>query len=591
MPPFDDHTPLTMILGHPQGRAVLMERVPGLLTSSMMDMLYRYPIAVVLATEPELEGQPAAIRSILDALAALEPADPIAAPLTPTLTTPVISVSPAPAVQRADGQPGTAPHAHAESVAQWDRFELTLQGPDDGNPFLDVDLSAEFAGPQATVVVPGFYDGDGVYRVRFMPPAMGAWRFRTRSTVSAMDGVEGDFTTVAARPGVHGPVRVAHQFHFAYADGTPYRPIGTTAYAWTHQQPALREQTLRTLASSPFNKMRMAVPPKSYLYNTTEPSRYPFLGSVRQGWDSTRFDVRFFQDFERQVELLGELGIEADIILFHAYDRWGFSQMDPATDDRYVRYLVARLGAHRNVWWSLANEFDLLPNKTIDDWERWAALIQEGDPSGHLMSIHNCLRFYDHSRPWITHVSAQRIDVCRTAEEVDTWRERWGKPVIVDECGYEGNLDLGWGNLTGQELVRRHWEGTVRGGYVGHGETYVNDREELWWSKGGVLEGDSPARIAFLRRILEEGPARGLEPDLVDWDVPRAGRAGEQYIYYFGANQPSSRRFVLDPSTRYRADIIDTWAMTVTELDGTYTGRFELTLPGRPFIAVRLRAV
>ena len=33
----------------------------------------------------------------------------------------------------------------------------------------------------------------------------------------------------------------------------------------------------------------------------------------------------------------------------------------------------------------------------------------------------------------------------------------------------------------------------------------------LWWSKGGVRHGQSAPRIAFFRRIVEEGP-RGIEP-------------------------------------------------------------------------------
>ena len=36
--------------------------------------------------------------------------------------------------------------------------------------------------------------------------------------------------------------------------------------------------------------------------------------------------------------------------------------------------------------------------------------------------------------------------------------------------------------ISGQELVRRFWEATVRGGYAGHGETYVNPDDILWWS-------------------------------------------------------------------------------------------------------------
>jgi hypothetical protein len=79
----------------------------------------------------------------------------------------------------------------------------------------------------------------------------------------------------------------------------------------------------------------------------------------------------------------------------------------------------------------------------------------------------------------VTHASVQRVDLYRTAENVDDWRARWGKPVVVYECGYEGDIEPGWGNLNARELVRRCWEGAVRGGYVGHGETYLADDEIL----------------------------------------------------------------------------------------------------------------
>lgn len=39
---------------------------------------------------------------------------------------------------------------------------------------------------------------------------------------------------------------------------------------------------------------------------------------------------------------LGNLGIEADLILFHAYDRWGFSEISAETDDRYLKYMGER---------------------------------------------------------------------------------------------------------------------------------------------------------------------------------------------------------------------------------------------------------
>jgi len=43
--------------------------------------------------------------------------------------------------------------------------------------------------------------------------------------------------------------------------------------------------------------------------------------------------------------------------------------MPAAADDRYLRYVIARLAAYRNVWWSLANEYDFLLNtKPMGQW-------------------------------------------------------------------------------------------------------------------------------------------------------------------------------------------------------------------------------
>ncbi|MBL9127846.1 MAG: DUF5060 domain-containing protein, partial [Verrucomicrobiales bacterium] len=162
----------------------------------------------------------------------------------------------------------------ATSVEKWGMYEIVLRGPSTGNPFLDVRWSARFEHGTNRIEVPGFYDGEGVYRARFMPGETGDWAYVTSGTVPELDGRRGGFTVTPPGPGNHGPVRVAHTFHFAYADGTPYRQIGTTCYAWTHQTEALQEQTLKTLANGPFDKIRFCVFPKRYSWNTNEPARY-----------------------------------------------------------------------------------------------------------------------------------------------------------------------------------------------------------------------------------------------------------------------------------------------------------------------------
>ncbi|NYD67586.1 DUF5605 domain-containing protein [Agromyces atrinae] len=579
---FDRSSTFGETLDSPAGRAVLETYLPGVAASPMAVQFRTARLGQLSAIVPTLRDDPETAERFWAALAEVGDGVDARPPYAP-------AVEADPAYESDDVERGSATVILPGSTPRWGVVEVSFDGPSHGNPYVDVELSARFRKGDRELVVGGFYDGDGTYRVRLLAEEEGEWAFETTSTARSLDGITGVVQVGAPAAGAHGPVGV-DGFHFTHADGTRHRPLGTTAYAWTHQPAELQEQTLQTLAAAPFTKMRMCLFPKSYLYNANEPERFPFVGSLADGFDLERFDPEYWANLEQRIDELGALGIEADLILFHAYDRWGFADLGPAVDERYLRYAVRRLAAFANVWWSMANEYDLLWAKVTDDWERLAAVVGEEDPHGHLNSIHNCHGFYDYSKPWITHVSVQRVDVYRTSENTDEWRERWGKPVVIDECAYEGDIDQGWGNITGEEMTRRFWEGAIRGGYVGHGETYLNDAEQLWWSKGGVLEGSSPERIAFLERISAESPTGVLDPLPSDWDVPWGGVAGEYVIGYFGFNRPRFRNVVL-PEGRFAVDVLDTWNCTVETLPDVHEGTVRVDLPGRQFMAVRLRRV
>ena len=476
----------------------------------------------------------------------------------------------------------------SEKVERWGIFEISVNGPENGNPFLDIQLSGQFKFKDRVVEADGFYDGNGIYRIRFMPDTLGTWSYVTKSNCPDLDGKMGEFTCVEPSPGNHGPVYVNKTYHFAYADGTPYHQIGTTCYVWNHQGDAMEEQTLATLKTAPFNKMRMCVFLKDYSYNKNEPQYYPFEGTPLKDWDFTRFNPEFFQHFEKRLGNLMELGIEADIILFHPYDRWGYATMDAETDDRYLRYLVARLAAYRNVWWSMANEYDLMKAKTMADWDRFFQIVQESDPYQHMRSVHNCRGFYDYSKPWVTHQSIQSSALHRVSE----WREQHKKPVVIDECRYEGNIPQGWGNISAEEMVHRFWIGTMGGGYVGHGETYKHPEDILWWSKGGVLHGESPARIAFLKKIIEQAPPfdemTPADPSLrsrmtlLSADSYVLSKPGECYFIYF--TNPMTATLKLVGEKPYKVDAIDTWNMTVTSLGSASAGDFSFAAPKEKYL-------
>ena len=122
----------------------------------------------------------------------------------------------------------------ADFVERWDVFEVQAAGPAEGNPFVEQWFRGVFRGQGETVAVDGFYDGDGVYKVRFMPSFVGEYTYETEGSFPGAAGA-GSFVVTPAGEGNHGPVRVANTYHFAYEDGTPYYSVGTTCYVWPHQ--------------------------------------------------------------------------------------------------------------------------------------------------------------------------------------------------------------------------------------------------------------------------------------------------------------------------------------------------------------------
>jgi hypothetical protein len=478
----------------------------------------------------------------------------------------------------------------AERVERWTPYEVRLTGPAAGNPFAEVVMSAEFTQGARTVKVDGFYDGGGAYRVRWMPDELGEWRWVTQSSAKELAGTTGSFVCVPPQPRVagsapnRGPVGVTDRFHFRYADGTRYFPFGTTCYAWVFESDRLQESTLANLAKYGFNKVRMCILPK--VFDAGEPELHPFP-MVAGKLDFSRFEPEFFRHLEMRIRNLGELGIEADLILFHPYGKpWGYDQMPPEINERFVRYIVARLGSQRNVWWSLANEFDLLKGWTTPQWDHLFHVIEQADVSKHLRSVHYSKVMYDYAQPWVTHASLQTYDFDKTTE----WKQAWGKPIVFDEVQYEGNLWRRWGNLTGEELTRRFWLAVTAGAYCTHGEVIARKGAKDGLSAdGGVLLGESPARIAFLRKLVEETNL-GLE-QFPDAYYRSAGREGELYLYYFDVHRPANYAFPLPASAKFTAELIDPWAMTVTPLPGTFSGKSEVDLSERPYQAVRFRKV
>ena len=514
-------------------------------------------------------------------------------------------------------------------MKQYETFELVFAGEVPRDSWAQPDLTAEFTCGEAHRTVRGFCDGEGRYVVRFLPEIPGEWRWRVRGAVTA-----GGAEVCEPAEGQHGPVRAAGT-HFEHADGTRFLPFGTTVYALAHQEDALVEQTLESLKASPFNKVRMCVFPKHYDYNHNEPPLCAFEKKADGGWDVNRPCIAFWRRFEGILRRMAGMGIQVDLILFHPYDRWGFAALPQRDNLIYLDWLLRRLAAFPNLWWSLANEYDLcMDHKSLADWEEIEEFVAANDPYHHLLSCHNCMGFWDFSRPRVTHASIQT----KALTGIPRWIRQYRKPVVIDECCYEGSLPHLWGSISGQEMVRRFWRCCASGAYCTHGETFLSEDDVLWWARGGRLRGESPRRIAFLREIMESLPGpltpaeggiwpvmqlegaeleealarlpdgtrsfaglcaaslRRMSPQdralhLAGEHVWEAQCGEEAYLTYFDLQCYGERRVRLPEGRTYRAELIDPWNMTRETIAEGLRGEVTLKLPGRDNLALLITRV
>ena len=128
-----------------------------------------------------------------------------------------------------------------------------------------------------------------------------------------------------------------------------------------------------------------------------------------------------------------------------------------------------------------------------------------------------------------------------------------------------------------------------------------------------MLKGQSPPRLAFLKKVLDDAPPEGIEP-IDKWQHPEyGGQPGQYYLLYFGKQTPHSWEFLLPKpplakvqsaaGMKFTAEVVDTWNMTVTPVEAVFTlkkkddyffgdkdGR-SIELPGKPYMAIRIKRV
>jgi hypothetical protein len=423
------------------------------------------------------------------------------------------------------------------------------------NPFTDVTVDAAFTAPSgATVAIPGFYDGDGTWRVRFNPGEPGEWTYRIAAYPENPDLAEEGIVTVTPRA-TRGFLRATpgEAWGFRYEDGTPVFVFGDTVYNLFGMAHCGNDVVsfLERRAAQGFNLLRVRVPVSPFHppdgYNTWQTCRTWPWGGSEQAPRFDRFNLAYFRTVDAVVREAERLGIGLEVIM----EAWGFefpfnsrNIFVPEWEELWLRYLIARYDAFNCVaMWTPMNEYEYYPN---GDWhykpvaDRWAMrigrFIKRTAGHGHIVAIHNGPRepaFAERFKADPGAIDAVMYQEWGTRDRENGWlaagiEEKieaafagwWGSAVFA-EWGYERNpafdLLLPPHEFCDAEHTRR---GAWHGAFCGMG--IVHGFENSWgpWLR---LDEDQPGMeyLLHVRRFFTEivsfdqmRPNRDLLPSL-----------------------------------------------------------------------------
>ena len=503
--------------------------------------------------------------------------------------------------QVAAGLVGLTPAARSQSRSGVEHCSTEwsfTSGKRYSDPFHEVELHVLFRGPDgAEHRVPAFWAGERMWRVRFAPPVAGRYSWRTTSSDTSNDDLDGltGSLDVAPYEGTnallkHGPVRVnARRRHFEHADGTPFFWLGDTWWMALTKRLSWPDD-FQELAADRVRKGFTVVQIVAGLY--PDMPQFDPRGANESGYpwerDYTRINPSYFDMADLRIRYLVSQGIMPCIV-----GCWGYYLpiLGVAKMKQHWRYLIARWGSLPVVW-CLAGEgsmpYYLSTQKEKDQaeqkrgWTEIARYVRDIDPAHHMITIHPSTS----ARVTVDDPSVLDFDMLQTGHGdrasipntvesvVKSQAQTPVMPVLVGEVCYEGIMEA-----SRQEVQRFMFWTSILNGAAGHtyganGIWQVNRKEQPFGpSPHGRSWGDTPCdeayrlpgsgQLGLARQLLLRYPWWRLEAH-PEWVEPHWSR--QNYLQPYCGGIPGELRIVfcppmwdpplvkaLEPAVSYRA--------------------------------------
>jgi len=426
------------------------------------------------------------------------------------------------------------------------------------DPFNEVELDVAFTGPDGRQrVVPAFWSGGELWRVRYASPLVGKHTWRTACSDASDTGLHGREGVLEVVPYEgenrllrRGPLHVsADRRHLEHADGTPFFWLGDTWWMGLCKRLSW-PGGFQTLAADRVQKGFTLIQIVAGLYPDMEPFDERGANEAGYPWERgyARVNPAYFDMADVRMDWLVRSGLVPCVVAC-----WGYF-MDFAGKEvlkKHWRYLVARWGAYPVVWcvagevlmnWYLRRFKDedercRFEGRIRSDWIEVTRYLRGIDPYHHPVTAHPGGRgsremlgdeLVDIEMLQTGH--SGHASVPNTVNQItESVAQEPRMPVVNGEVSYEGIGGTCW-----QEVQRiMFWVCMLSGGaghtYGANGIWQLNTRERRYgpsphgmdwghmpWEDACQLPGSRQVGIG--KRLLERYEWWRLElaPDLVE---------------------------------------------------------------------------
>lgn len=459
-----------------------------------------------------------------------------------------------------------------DTAETWLANEMTfLANKTVADPVGTQTLDVTFTNGSKSLTIPGFWDGDNIWRVRFALPEEGTWTFTTAFSDKTDSGVHektGSINVMKYSGNLEiykrGFVKTDPDKHyFTYADGTPFFYLGDTHWNFlTEEYDKAGSRSTGSDTTSHFKYIVNKRVAQGYTVYQTEPlgASFDFTDGI------TAKDIQGLKNADKYFKYIASQG------LVHANSQFFFSStMNEQIMAKYSkaeyeklldtlsRYWVARFGAYP-VMYTLAQEVDndyyynenTKSNTTMtaenNPWKYVCECMYKYDAYKNPISAHQegakaIINFTTASNSafreitghswWASQWKPVLDSATNFSGAKDYWVNGQGKPAVV----YEGRYDGLWTNEYGARA--QGWLAFLNGMY-GHGygavdiwlynSTYDIDKDTVrdgitistktkstpW---GESIEYASGYQMSYMKRFLEKYEWWNLVPAFDSKDI------------------------------------------------------------------------